>query len=825
MFKKIYIVLFLAIIGVISSLEADRVRSMDVDKYPTPIVGGGFAQENTNQSNGLGIKSHWNLTDIISSTANAFDTITYDVNGDGDLEIIVSKNARCEFYCLKSDGAILWKTPVLSHRSPGYYGGQVVDLDGDGKLEYVIAADDIWVLSVASGEIKWHVPEVGLYPEEAPWVLGKVSPDCCWDIIVARAHEGDFVISVYNAYGDLVWRHEIEDAIYGHTLSVQDVDDDGYDEIFVACSKRTVALDHDGKTLWSAPLASDGSEFTAQLAARHDFLDMFYPLEDWWYHSDFVEVVDLYNTGKYYVLHDWGGGIVDPTTVQVLEALTGDVVGEFHDTGHIQWLDTDDFHPQLKGHEIVYVTRDRVVMRDSNLDLIWEKALSGAHHLGIGDWEGDGFPDVIVSSIFRGVNRFAGADSNFVVYNRFGDIIYNMLFEYLDGGGYYASAEMQSAMRGLNDYDGDGRIDVPVSFSNHDVGKFGSSRDVHQYILGYTDPDYQNQFLNWGNESSSVFDHTMMIDNSLQLSYALPTEEYTQTMNTVLLMHLNEGEGNIAIDSSSYGNHGYLQNVDWSGEGKFGPALEFANIDTSLLVPNSEYLNLGRMVIDAWIDVSPYTETQTIIEKNGSFSFQINPEGALRFSIWDMNAQKDKTPEVKAPFTNFGELAHVMAIYDGAFLRLVVNGKQLAIEGHVGKIHDSQEDVYIGNGNDGLKPLQGIIDELRISTIDQNLPRIQSGTWVSEPIYPLGQSSRFGTFYFSQSLNSGYISYTFLNLDGEPLLGHEDIISSPHSMIDMTEPVQVRAFLERSHVPFSSPQIDSIRFTWGISVYLPLVTR
>jgi hypothetical protein len=65
-----------------------------------------YTQENSSLTDGPGIKAYWNLTDLIGSTANAFDSTVADVDNDGDLEVIVSKDNRCEFYCLKQDGGV-----------------------------------------------------------------------------------------------------------------------------------------------------------------------------------------------------------------------------------------------------------------------------------------------------------------------------------------------------------------------------------------------------------------------------------------------------------------------------------------------------------------------------------------------------------------------------------------------------------------------------------------------------------------------------------------------------------------------------------------------
>jgi len=779
-----------------------------------------YTQENGDLTQGPGIKAHWDLTELIGSTANAFDSATADVDDDGELEIIVSKNSMCEFYCLKQDGAILWSTSLLSTHKPGYYGGEVIDIDNDGRLEFVTAADNIWVFDAATGIAKWTVPNIGGEPDEAPWRLGQVSSNDKWDIIIARTHNSDFVVTAYNWEGSLIWSTAIENATYGHTISPQDVDGDGYDEIFIPCSSKTVAIDSDGQIMWVAPLTSNISAPTREWLLSHDLpiSNKVSTVTNWWYHSDFAQVADLYSDGHYYVLHDYGGGVLDPTSIQILDAMTGEVVDSFTSTGHHQWLQTMDLRTEYPGQEIVYVTREKVVMRNSALDIIWEKKLSGAHELGLGDWNGDNQNDIIVSTIFRGLKTFAGVDSNFLVYSAYGDAIYNMLYRYPQDSGKYTGAQMQNAMKKIRDYDGDGYVDVPVCFSNHDTEKFGSSQSVHQYIMGFTDLAYSNQFLKWGNDSSTSLENTALLNQGLMLGYLIPTAEYTNTDDIVLLMHLNEEMGNIVSDSSSYHNDGILYNGEWTRQGRFGNAIIFNGQNTVCAVPYTDSLIFKEVTLDIWLNLQDRHQAQSIIERPGSFGLQVTDDGRLLFYIRDTSAMRWSLIQIAAPYTEFDHFAHILASYDGTFLHLIVNGEEIATDSHSGLIDQSltgEHALYIGDNRSRTMPLQGIIDEIRISGSALSLPLRDSGTWVSQVIFPDNSYTQYGYLEFDHILNGGDVSYDILDENDNPLSGHTHISSSPHPISNISGPIKVRANLTQGAQIHTSPQVDRIRITRG----------
>lgn len=801
-------------------------NALDAVAHQLPGVS---VQENSDLTDGPGIKAHWNLTNLIGSTTNAFGSVVADVDNDGEVEVIVSKDGQCEFYCLKQDGRVLWHTPFLSSHGPGYYGSEVVDIDGDGRQDFVAVADSIWVFDAATGVEKWRVAEVGSQPDEVPWILGHVNSADRWDIVIARTDGDTFVISVYDWNGNLVWSTAIEDATYGHTITAKDVDADGYDEVFVPCSKKTVALDDDGRIMWVAPLTSVITRLTNDFLHMHDL-----PLSDaldqvigYWYHSDFAEVTELYLDGRYYVLHDYGGGVDDPTVVQVLDALTGEVVDSFESAGHHQWLKAADLRADSDGQEIVYVTREKVVMRSSALDIIWQKDLSGVHEVGLGDWDGDRTDDIVVSTIFRGLKRFAGVDSNFVVYNAFGDAIYNMLYRYPQGGGKYAGVQMQGAMKHIRDADGDGRVDVPVCFSNHDSGKFSSSQDVHQYVMSMTDTCYSNEFHEQGNDSTHAAVDAAFINDALQLSYLVPDEEYTDQQDVVLLMHMDEGSSSQVRDSSSHVNHGTLHNGEWVDQGRFGSAIRFDGQSTVVTVPYDESLNFDRVMVEVWLKASDSGTTQSVVERPGSFGLEITGDRYLRFYVRDTTAMRWSIVHVTTPFTMFDRFVHVMATYDGQFMRLMIDGEQVSVDSHSGVIDHSSSGtfgLYIGDDRSRAKPFQGIIDEIRISNECRALACRSSGVWVSDEIFSV--EDRCGTLIVDHSLNGGIISYDILDESGVLVSGHTCVTSSVHSLGDLVGPIRVRANLTRGVNPYTSPEVYSIQITRASHVfYFPLTLK
>lgn len=64
----------------------------------------------------------------------------------------------------------------------------------------------------------------------------------------------------------------------------------------------------------------------------------------------------------------------------------------------------------------------------------------------------------------------------------------------------------------------------------------------------------------------------------------------------------DEGAGQLAMDSSTHGNHGTIQGAQWTMDGRVGGALLFDGIDDYVRIPHAPSLNLSEAItIEAWI--------------------------------------------------------------------------------------------------------------------------------------------------------------------------------------------------------------------------------
>ena len=186
----------------------------------------------------------------------------------------------------------------------------------------------------------------------------------------------------------------------------------------------------------------------------------------------------------------------------------------------------------------------------------------------------------------------------------------------------------------------------------------------------------------------------------------------------VLCLSFDEGQGDIAHDSSSYGFHAKVSGATWV-DGKFGKALRFDGQDDFVSVGDAPELRLleGGTVM-AWI----YLEGQgtsvwpRIVAKelktnsSGGYHMPIDwGKGRLLRFVIDGGAGNS----VGDPL-DFEKWYHVAVAFDGENLRFYINGEKVAEVPQEKPLPDTEAELWIGNSPAGDRPFQGIIDEVRI---------------------------------------------------------------------------------------------------------------
>jgi hypothetical protein len=189
---------------------------------------------------------------------------------------------------------------------------------------------------------------------------------------------------------------------------------------------------------------------------------------------------------------------------------------------------------------------------------------------------------------------------------------------------------------------------------------------------------------------------------------------------------LDGDTGTVARDRSSYKHHGTITDATWV-KGRIGNALRFDGTGDRVVVPDSAALEPEHVSLALWFRATPYSDYHwawKVLAYKGvingwasSYSLKSSGDGSgLVFMLWD-GSENVYTPP--APGVWDGEWHHAVGTYDGATIRLYVDGKLATERAWSGSITYGLKDgdqFIIGNPYvvKQRKQYQGDVDEVLV---------------------------------------------------------------------------------------------------------------
>ena len=172
--------------------------------------------------------------------------------------------------------------------------------------------------------------------------------------------------------------------------------------------------------------------------------------------------------------------------------------------------------------------------------------------------------------------------------------------------------------------------------------------------------------------------HATPLGKSLRLHLERLEDRCVPASGLVLGLGFEEGAGTVTVDNSGQGNHGLLSGPAWTTQGKFGSALSFDGIDDWVTVADANSLDLTTGVtLEAWVKPSELSGYPSVLVKEAS-----NPVG-LCYQLYANNGSpepgfyiytsSDRMSHGNAPLP-VDAWSHLAATYDGAMMRIFVNG-------------------------------------------------------------------------------------------------------------------------------------------------------
>jgi len=182
----------------------------------------------------------------------------------------------------------------------------------------------------------------------------------------------------------------------------------------------------------------------------------------------------------------------------------------------------------------------------------------------------------------------------------------------------------------------------------------------------------------------------------------------------------DEGDGDIAGDSSKNGNDGTLNgNLDWV-DGKFSTAISFPGIrSNSVSIPHTDAMSLATFTVTAWINMEKLA-FQTVVGKyaggdDANYDIQIRSNGCVKMWVF-FGGQGIQATENDLVVTD-AEWHHVAGTCDETVAKIYIDGM---LKGEVavpaGKTPD-MNDSPITIGGSVINSYQGLVDEVGLFNV------------------------------------------------------------------------------------------------------------
>ena len=194
-----------------------------------------------------------------------------------------------------------------------------------------------------------------------------------------------------------------------------------------------------------------------------------------------------------------------------------------------------------------------------------------------------------------------------------------------------------------------------------------------------------------------------------------PTPTSAAPNGLVLALGFDENGGTTVADTSGNSNHGAVSNATWT-TGRYGSALSFNGTDSWVTVADSNSLDLvGAMTLEAWVFPTDLADWRAVIlkETSGDMVYALYAsDGAVPGGHALIDSEWQRVDGTTALTLN--TWTHLAATFDGAALRLYINGQLNASTSISGNLNTSPWPLRIGGDAVWGEYFEGTIDEVRV---------------------------------------------------------------------------------------------------------------
>jgi hypothetical protein len=190
----------------------------------------------------------------------------------------------------------------------------------------------------------------------------------------------------------------------------------------------------------------------------------------------------------------------------------------------------------------------------------------------------------------------------------------------------------------------------------------------------------------------------------------------------------NETSGT-TVTSTTGSNNGTISGATRTSAGRFGRALSFDGINDRVNINDSNSLDLTNgMTLEAWVRPTALSSWQTVIlkERPGNLVYSLYANTNTNRPSIEIATSSAYSIQTGSSQLAINTWTHLAATYDGATLRIYVNGIQTGSKAVTGNMLTSTGALRIGGNAVWGEWFAGLIDEVRIYNRALSQAQIQS---------------------------------------------------------------------------------------------------
>jgi len=169
-------------------------------------------------------------------------------------------------------------------------------------------------------------------------------------------------------------------------------------------------------------------------------------------------------------------------------------------------------------------------------------------------------------------------------------------------------------------------------------------------------------------------------------------------------------------------------------------AIGLDGVNDTVQVPNAGQLNsTGAMSLELWVNLAALpASSASLMRKEGQYLLRLTSTGSVVFRLWKRGSVVEIATANASVATHAWQ--HIVATWDGATMRLYIDGTARASRSLAGPVDVTANDLYLGSSYNSYDRYAGRLDEVAVYAVGLTASRVQTHYTTADAVADGGPS-------------------------------------------------------------------------------------